>query len=238
MESHSNCLPCLAYSTEQHVLKVPPGWRRCQRFLPFSGLSDIPRCAWTTFAYPVTHGWTLGLFHALVIVNTVVLNMGVHMSVSCFQFLWLHAQEWDCWILWLFCLSFQGTLISVSFVQHFAQVKAGPGGPGHWLLHRVSFLSLMGGAEEELRIPLNGAGRGERDLPSPGPPGALLMPSSPVSMVPATSLCSSVRPQDGSVLNTSPPPPEEPSRAPPDDRKDLPWGAQFELPPMLLDTER
>ena len=160
------------------------------------------------------------------------------MSVSCFQFLWLHAQEWDCWILWLFCLSFQGTLISVSFVQHFAQVKAGPGGPGHWLLHRVSFLSLMGGAEEELRIPLNGAGRGERDLPSPGPPGALLMPSSPVSMVPATSLCSSVRPQDGSVLNTSPPPPEEPSRAPPDDRKDLPWGAQFELPPMLLDTDR
>uniref|UniRef100_A0A8D2C4X5 Kinesin-like protein n=1 Tax=Sus scrofa TaxID=9823 RepID=A0A8D2C4X5_PIG len=44
--------------------------------------------------------------------------------------------------------------------------------------------------------------------------------------------------RDGSVLNTSPPPPEEPSRAPPDDRKDLPWGAQFELPPMLLDTDR
>ncbi|CAD7683844.1 unnamed protein product [Nyctereutes procyonoides] len=43
--------------------------------------------------------------------------------------------------------------------------------------------------------------------------------------------------RDGSVLNTSPPPPEEASRDQLDDRKDLPWGAQFELPPMLLETD-
>ncbi|XP_075384312.1 kinesin-like protein KIF19 [Tenrec ecaudatus] len=45
---------------------------------------------------------------------------------------------------------------------------------------------------------------------------------------------------DGSVLNTSPqPPPEEPGREQPStaDRKDLPWGAQFELPPMRLETD-
>ncbi|XP_058426523.1 kinesin-like protein KIF19 [Diceros bicornis minor] len=42
--------------------------------------------------------------------------------------------------------------------------------------------------------------------------------------------------RDGSVLSISPPP-EESSRDQPDDRKDLPWGAQFELPPMLLETD-
>nr|XP_045360602.1 kinesin-like protein KIF19 [Camelus bactrianus] len=41
---------------------------------------------------------------------------------------------------------------------------------------------------------------------------------------------------DGSVLNTSPPS-EEPSQDQPDDRKDLPWGAQFKLPPTLLETD-
>ena len=60
----------------------------------------------------------------------------------------------------------------------------------------------------------------------------------PVSTVRAASLSSSFWPQDGSVLNTSPPPPEEASRDQLDDRKDLPWGAQFELPPMLLETDR
>ncbi|XP_007941187.1 kinesin-like protein KIF19 [Orycteropus afer afer] len=44
--------------------------------------------------------------------------------------------------------------------------------------------------------------------------------------------------EDGSVLNGSPPPPEDSSRDQADGRKDLPWGAQFELPPMLLETDR
>ncbi|XP_077614975.1 kinesin-like protein KIF19 [Crocuta crocuta] len=42
---------------------------------------------------------------------------------------------------------------------------------------------------------------------------------------------------DGSVLSKSPVPPEEASRDWPDDRQDLPWGAQFELPPMLLEAD-
>lgn len=45
-------------------------------------------------------------------------------------------------------------------------------------------------------------------------------------------------PQDGSALNISTPPPEEARQDQADDRKDLPWGAHFELPLMLLETDR
>ncbi|XP_032447480.1 kinesin-like protein KIF19 [Lynx canadensis] len=44
--------------------------------------------------------------------------------------------------------------------------------------------------------------------------------------------------RDGLVLNKSPAPQEETSWDWPDDRKDLPWGAQFELPLMLLEEDR
>ncbi|KAK7806513.1 hypothetical protein U0070_017505 [Myodes glareolus] len=43
--------------------------------------------------------------------------------------------------------------------------------------------------------------------------------------------------QDGSIMNVSPPPPEETSGEPPGDRQDLPWGATFELPQMLLERD-
>lgn len=39
-------------------------------------------------------------------------------------------------------------------------------------------------------------------------------------------------------MNVSPPPPEETSGEPPGDRRDLPWGATFELPQMLLERDR
>ncbi|XP_019492965.1 PREDICTED: kinesin-like protein KIF19 [Hipposideros armiger] len=42
--------------------------------------------------------------------------------------------------------------------------------------------------------------------------------------------------QDDSVMNTSPLP-EESSQEQPDDRNDLPWGAQFKLSPVLLETD-
>ncbi|XP_053412589.1 kinesin-like protein KIF19 [Nycticebus coucang] len=41
---------------------------------------------------------------------------------------------------------------------------------------------------------------------------------------------------DGSILNISPAP-EESSQDQPDDRKDLPWGGQCELPPILLERD-
>lgn len=39
-------------------------------------------------------------------------------------------------------------------------------------------------------------------------------------------------------MSLSPPPPEETSGEPPGDRRDLPWGATFELPQMLLERDR
>ncbi|XP_037669691.1 kinesin-like protein KIF19 [Choloepus didactylus] len=47
-------------------------------------------------------------------------------------------------------------------------------------------------------------------------------------------MCGPLR--DGSVPST-PPLPGDPSLDQPDDRKALPWGAQFELPPVLLETD-
>lgn len=44
--------------------------------------------------------------------------------------------------------------------------------------------------------------------------------------------------QDGPIMNVSPPPTEETSGEPLGDRRDLPWGATFELPQMLLERDR
>ncbi|XP_029410996.1 kinesin-like protein KIF19 [Nannospalax galili] len=50
-------------------------------------------------------------------------------------------------------------------------------------------------------------------------------------------MSSSLRYQDGSILNMSSPLPEENGGEQPGDRKDLPWGASFELPQMLLERD-
>ena len=38
----------------------------------------------------------LGCFHVLAIVNSAEMNIGAHVH----GFLWIDAQEWDCWIKW------------------------------------------------------------------------------------------------------------------------------------------
>ncbi|XP_076779629.1 kinesin-like protein KIF19 isoform X5 [Arvicanthis niloticus] len=43
--------------------------------------------------------------------------------------------------------------------------------------------------------------------------------------------------QDGPIINVSPPPTEESSGEPLGDRRDLPWGATFELPQTLLERD-
>ena len=40
----------------------------------------------------------LGSFHALAIVNSAAVNIGVHFFSS-YGFLWIYAQEWDYWIM-------------------------------------------------------------------------------------------------------------------------------------------
>ena len=42
----------------------------------------------------------LGCFHVLAIVNSAVMNTGVNLSFLNESFVWIYAQEWDCWIIW------------------------------------------------------------------------------------------------------------------------------------------
>ena len=41
----------------------------------------------------------LGCFHVLAIINSAAMNIGVHVF-SNYGFLWIDAQQWDCWIIW------------------------------------------------------------------------------------------------------------------------------------------
>ena len=50
-------------------------------------------------------------------VNEAVTNMGVDTSpISCFCFLWVHSQKWDCWLHGSYILIFWGTSILFSMV--------------------------------------------------------------------------------------------------------------------------
>ena len=42
----------------------------------------------------------LGCFHVLAIVSSATVNIGVHVSFLNESFVWIYAQEWDCWVIW------------------------------------------------------------------------------------------------------------------------------------------
>ena len=48
----------------------------------------------------------LGCFHALAIVNSAAMNIGVYMSCFSSDFLCVYAQQWDCWVVWQFYFQF------------------------------------------------------------------------------------------------------------------------------------
>ena len=47
----------------------------------------------------------LGCFHVLAIVNSAVMNIGIHVSFIS-GFLSVYAQQWDCWVIRQFCFEF------------------------------------------------------------------------------------------------------------------------------------
>ena len=47
----------------------------------------------------------LGCFHVLAIINSAVMNIGVHVSFHS-GFLGVYAQQWDCWVIWQFYFQF------------------------------------------------------------------------------------------------------------------------------------
>ena len=59
----------------------------------------------------------LGCFHVLAIINSVVMNIGVHVYLRS-GFLGVYAQKWDCWVIWQFYFQFfkKSTLFSIAAV--------------------------------------------------------------------------------------------------------------------------
>ena len=45
----------------------------------------------------------LGSFHVLAIINSAVMNIGVHVCLSILVSLVCMAQQWECWVIWQFC---------------------------------------------------------------------------------------------------------------------------------------
>ena len=42
----------------------------------------------------------LGCFYVLAIVNSAAVNIGGACIFLNYSFVWIYAQEWDCWIIW------------------------------------------------------------------------------------------------------------------------------------------
>ena len=69
-----------------------------------------------TFFIHLSVDGRLGYFHVLAIVNSAAMNIGVHVIFSNYSFVWIYAQEWDCWIIWQ--LYHMAALLDHSFLRN------------------------------------------------------------------------------------------------------------------------
>ena len=71
-------------------------------------------------------GGHLGCFHVLATVNSAAMNTGAHVSFSMFiflnySFIWVYAQDWDCWIIQFSLVQFSCSVVSDSLQPHESQ---------------------------------------------------------------------------------------------------------------------
>ena len=67
-------------------------------FHSFLWLRNIPLSICTCLLYPFPCRWTFSCFHGLAIVNSVQWTWCACILLN-YGFLWLYAQEWDCWVI-------------------------------------------------------------------------------------------------------------------------------------------
>ena len=74
------------------------------------------------------HSFLIYSSDVLAIINSAAMNTGVHVSFSS-GFLGVHAQQWDCWVIWQFYFQFfkEYVLFQMSYFQHlFSSLKLVP----------------------------------------------------------------------------------------------------------------
>ena len=79
----------------------------------------------------------LGCFHALAIVHSTAMNVGMHLSFQIVVSSGLMPKKWDCWVLWYFSILFLMNLCSV-LLCGFTDFCSYQQGGGLFFLHTLS----------------------------------------------------------------------------------------------------
>ena len=103
----------LTYFTQHDNLQVHPCGCKCHYFiLSLAEQYSFVYIYHIFFIHSFIDGH-LGCFNFLAIVNSASMNIKVHIIFSNYGFLWVYAQEWDCWVIWQFYSQFLRNLHTV-----------------------------------------------------------------------------------------------------------------------------